>query len=310
MEVQMSSIQISLASPPNALMDPVLEGKVTVEGVDLHSLVVQPEEMADLFLRQIRNAEFDASVFSFSSLLTLISQGRSDYVALPVYPARAFSHTNLLFRRGSSIRQDHPEDLAGARVGLLEYHMTAAVWARGALQAEFGVSAGDIQWYLPPPPSSSREAAGFSTPPSVSVRHISRSQDLVTMLRSGELDALLPYRGVDVPSLKEADYLFKDRVAEGERYLSDTSIYPINHVVVLRSSLAARHPWLAPSLVRAFQSASALDGATMAVTHGPVPYGIKENLSTLNSFFKYMFKQGLATRLLDLTDVFPTAVQD
>jgi 4,5-dihydroxyphthalate decarboxylase len=318
----MSSVQMTLAASRGARTNAILDGTIGVDGVDLDIRVFGHDRFADLFWRQLTNEEFDVSELSLSAMLIMASRGRSPYKVIPVFANRALPHTSLLVRDGSGIRQGHPEDLSGKRVGVLEYQISAAVWTRGALLHEFGVSPRDIEWFVEPiTAQSSGPAAGFEQPSDVVVREIRDGDDLGELLSAGELDAVLAYRKLDVSSLRGVRYLFDDRVAEGARYIAQTGIFPINHVLVVRNSLIEEHSWLAESLYEAFvasrdlafqqmtqelQVFSALglvDMSRLAEAKGFFPYGVTANLPTLQAVVDYAYEQGLVKRPLAIGDI-------
>ena len=67
-------------------------------------------------------------------------------VALPVFPSRRLFQTELSYNTDSGISK--PEDLAGKKLGVAEYQQTAALWIRGILEHDFGVSQYNIHWYM------------------------------------------------------------------------------------------------------------------------------------------------------------------
>jgi 4,5-dihydroxyphthalate decarboxylase len=320
-------LPLSFASPRGVFINALLDGEIDIDGVNLYHSEIGPTEMADLFWRQITSQEFDVSVLSLSTLLMLIDQGRSHYLALPVFSGRGFPHTKLLVRSGSGIRQGHPEDLAGTRLGLLEYQMTAGVWVRGALEHQFGIPLDAIQWHVAPRSKNNHvDALGFRPPNGVPLRIISPSQDLSVMMASGEIDALLSYQGLSVESLRGTTNLFEDPIAEGLRYLSSTDIFPANHILVIRSSLVEKHSWLAPTLVNAFERSrtfavrrlrnqlmyyemlGAVNPSLMESADQMFSCDIERNLTTLEALLLYMHEQQLSNSLLQITDVFPPEV--
>jgi 4,5-dihydroxyphthalate decarboxylase len=64
--------------------------------------------------------------------------GDDRYVGLPVFTSRAFRHRGIVLRR----EVDSIAGLAGGRVAVPEYHMTAALFMRGLLGDEFGSDSG------------------------------------------------------------------------------------------------------------------------------------------------------------------------
>ena len=110
-------------------------GLVETEGIDLNYLCMPVEET---FWRTARFREFDVAEMSMGSYLIRRAKGIDDLVAIPVFPSFMFRHSAIFVRDDAGIRE--PRDLVGKRVGVPKYHMTAAVWVRGILEDEYGVS--------------------------------------------------------------------------------------------------------------------------------------------------------------------------
>ena len=156
MNLQMS---IGLASNPRTW--PLLNGSVSPDGIDLIPSPMHPSEM---FWRQLRFEDFDLSEMSVSSLLMAIASGDQRWAVLPVFSTRKFFHTGILCRRDAEI--ESPADLRGKRVGIPEYQQTAALWIRGTLQHEFGVSPAEMEFWMERNPDHSHAGAtGFTAPP-------------------------------------------------------------------------------------------------------------------------------------------------
>ena len=327
-------IDVSIALTDNVRTRPVIEGRVTAAGVRLGVSVMSASEM---FWRQLNFAEFDVSEMSLSSLFIAVSRGDRRWVALPVYTMRHFFHTWSWVRRDRGIAA--PADLRGKRVGVPEYQQTAAVWARGILQHEFGVHAREIAWFMERTPETSHGGATeFAPPPGVAISGIPASTNIGEMLVSGELDAALLYlnqtnivdrSSIDLGASPVMRPLFADAVAEGRRYFAKTGLYPINHAMVVRRTLLESHPWLAAAVVEAFaaakavaarDAASVLDGyvrtglveAGVADTMGtdPMPYGVRAARPVLETVAEWVFEQGLSARRVMLEEVFAPGTLD
>ena len=128
-------IPLSIGITDNPRTWPVIEQRVKPDGIDLVPTVLHPSE---LFWRQLRFSEFDVSEMSISSLMIARSKGDDRFVGIPVFTTRLFFHTTILVRKDAKI--DKPADLKGKRVGVPEYQQTAALWVRGVLENEFGVT--------------------------------------------------------------------------------------------------------------------------------------------------------------------------
>lgn len=62
-----------------------------------------------------------------------------------MFTSRSFRHDCLYVNAASG--NSSPADLRGARVGVPEYQMTAAVWVRGFLSDDYGVTPEELNWY-------------------------------------------------------------------------------------------------------------------------------------------------------------------
>ena len=78
---------------------------------------------AEIFWRQLQYQEFDASEMSLSNYTSLVSSGKSPFIAIPVYPSRVFRHGYFFVNTGKGIKSG--ADLKGKRGGVPEYCMTA-----------------------------------------------------------------------------------------------------------------------------------------------------------------------------------------
>src|SRR2546428_6955421 len=132
----MPPLRLTLACGPYDRTEVLRTGVVRPEGIDLNYLAIQSPP--EIFARMVANQSFDASEMSCSHALIKRAEGDFPFVALPVFPSRAFRHGFIFVNTAAGIRE--PKDLEGKRVGVPEYSQTAAVWIRGLLQHEDGVN--------------------------------------------------------------------------------------------------------------------------------------------------------------------------
>ena len=322
-----SVLQLAIAMSDNPRTRPLIEGRVPVEGIRLVPTTCHPSEM---FWRQLRYGDFDVSEMSLSTLTIATALGNRDWVGIPVYTMRKFFHTDTIVRREAGINT--PADLKGKRVGVPEYQQTAAIWARGVLQHEFGVKPQDMKWFMERNDDKSHgHSTGFKAPEGVSITPIPPTTNIGEMLLKGELDACVHYIAnanlvdrsrVDLSKEASIKPLF-DRAAEHKRYYDKTSIYPINHIVVMKRSLYERHPWVALNLFSAFNKAKdavrdaaqpwlavgaevgALDKQVLQkINRDVMPYGLNVARPVLETVTQYVYEQGLCSRRVGLEEIF------
>ena len=327
-------LPLSLAITNNPRTWPILRGQVRPDGIDLIPTVLHPSEM---FWRQLKFAEFDVSEMSFSSLLMARAGGDERWAGLPVFTTRKFFHTAILVRRDAGI--ERPQDLKGKRVAVPEYQQTAALWARGVLQHEFGVAPKDMEFWMERVPSHShRGAIGFTTPPGITINQIPPEKNIGTMMLSGELHAVLHYivdrnlvdrSTADLWHHPDIKTLFPDPWAEGVRYYRKTGLFHINHGMVVKREIADKHPWVVLNLLTAFERANTIaereraEHATYHIAAGLLPkeaeaavatplirHGVKANRPVLETAARYSQEQGLTPRPVKLEEVFAAATLD
>ena len=328
------NLQLSIGFASNPRTWPILDGRVRCDGVDLVPSIVAASE---LFWRQLRFADFDVSEMSISSFMITLSRGDDRWIGLPIFTTKHFFHAPLMVRKDAGINT--PADLKGKRVGVLEYQQTAALWVRGALQHEFGVRPQDMEFFMERTPSHSHGGAtGFTPPPGVTVHQIPEEKNVGTMMVSGELDAALYYHtdptlvhrsAIDLTKNPDIKFLFGDPHAEAVRYYRKTGIFPINHAMVIRRTLAEKHPWLILNLLKAFDAANAIANrermaqveyyldagflppeARKALQEPLLQHGIRANRTVLEAAAQYSHEQGLTPRLMTLPEMFAASTLD
>ena len=301
-------------------------GVVRAEGIDTRFLTLTIEE---IFFRFTKFREWDVSEMSMGKYVALRSQDDASLTAIPVFPSRVFRHSSVYVRRDGPVRA--PADLKGRRVGLPEWAQTAAVYSRGALTHQYGVALQDIEWVQAGVNEPGRaEKVKLNLP--AGTRLTARPDtSLDAMLLAGEVDAVLTAH--PPASFEHGDRritrLFEDYRSVEEAYWRATGIFPIMHVVALKGEVAARHPWVAMNLFKAFEEAkrrSVARALEVTATRFPVPwiydvaakaeaefgelfpYGVEPNRKTLDAFLDYAFEQGVCHRRLAVAELFPEAL--
>ncbi len=322
--IVLQKLELSIAMGDYDRTRPIVDGTVTIDGVRPLCALLSPEEM---FFRAFRHHDFDVSELSLSSYCLDVARGKPHYVGIPVFLSRAFRHTSVYVRTDRGIAT--PADLAGRRIGIAEYQLTANVWVRGILEADHGVAPRDILWvrgglHQPGRP----EKIAFEPPAGVQIENAPAGSTLDKMLVDGDIDGLI---GPRAPRCFAAGHpqvgrLFADSVAAAADHYRRTAIFPIMHLVGLRRSLADAHPWLPATLLKAFSDAKGIAEAALADTSAtkvtmpfvednlayvrelmgdePWSYGVERNRHVLDAFCDMHHAQGLSPRRLDVDELF------
>jgi 4,5-dihydroxyphthalate decarboxylase len=329
----MPKLTLGFISAFNERVDPLMNGTVKAEGIELIPTYSHP---AETFWRQLKFKEFEVAEMSMSSFLIAKSRG-ADMVALPVFPSRRLFQTELSYHVDSGITK--PGDLAGKKLGVAEYQQTAALWIRGILEHDFGVSQYNIHWHMERSEEMSHGGAtGFKPPAGISFNRIAANKSLVSTLLGNELDVahvaspfVLQANTLDRSSriVGKNDWskirpLFPDRMMEGERFFKNHGFLPVNHTYIIRGDIYRKYPWIAFNLYSGFVKAKALarqklaDSIPSALFFGPeylamtrrligddpFPYGIKANQAMLDTITSYSHEQGLTPRQMKPEELF------
>lgn len=320
----MTKLRLTLAAGDYDITRPLIDGTVQPQGIDL---VVVTCPSPERHWRMMRHREFDVCELSLASYVAGRSAGTGDdLVAIPAFPHRRFRHGYIFVPASSDVRD--PVQLGGQAVGVRTWQTTAGVWIRGILAEQHGLDLRTVRWVAQDPEDVPR-----SLPPGLTLRRVPVGRTVTDMCASGELAGLvypeLPRQLRDGSA--RIRRLFTDYKAAEQEYYKSTGIFPIMHLVAVKSDLASAYPWVPRALLQAFAEAKRLamrrleNPRTVSlawlsslqeeerVLLGPDPwrYGMDEtNQLTVETFLRYALEQGLAERPLSAAELFWPATLD
>jgi 4,5-dihydroxyphthalate decarboxylase len=321
----MSLLSLSVAIGDYDRHRPLIDGVVSVDGVDPVFMTLSPEE---IFFRALRTVDFDICELSLSSFTVMTARGDNPYVGVPAFVSRAFRHTSIYVRTD---RVTEPKDLIGRRIGVPEYQLTANVWARAILQDDHGVKPSDVQWVRAGIEQPHRlEKITIQLPPNVRLENGPPGKTISQLLEEGAIDAFIAPRPPKLtPGNAHVGWLFRDPVAAAQDYYRRTGIFPIMHLIGVRRTLAEQHPWLPAAVLKAFEKSKSLalealsDTSATKITLPFVeeqlraarellgndfwPYGVEANRRALESFLRHHHEQGLSQRQVRVEELFHPA---
>ncbi|KAF2157058.1 hypothetical protein K461DRAFT_283822 [Myriangium duriaei CBS 260.36] len=322
----MSPLPISFACLCYDRMVPLATGEVRPKAIDLN--FVEIDHPRDVFDRMVSNQDFDCSELSASEYITMYAAGKRDFIAIPVFPSRAFRHS---FIAVNTDKIKKPEDLNGKRIGVQHYTMTAAVWQRGLLQHEYGVDLSSIEWVegkMEGPGTHGKPSSLKPLKPVKITQNMDPNKSLSDLLLDGSIDATI---GADPPEcLGKAPNirrLFVDFKQTEKDYFKRTGIFPIMHLVAIRRELYEKHRFIATNLFEAFEDSKtlarnrmftlsalrymlpwlpeALEDIQETFPNGDAfPYGLEANRPTLEALVQYLEEQSMIDRKIPIEELF------
>ena len=187
----MANLKLKLACWDYDRTRALIDGRVEPEGIDLDISVMRPREA---FSRMLDREEFDIAEVSLAAYARLKAEGDERFVGIPVALSRMFRHSCIYVRAGAGITK--PEELRGRRVGAVQLDSTGAVFIKGMLTHDYGVTPDQVQWVV----------GGLETPAKIdvparghgAVEVLGPQEPLSAAFESGRIDALISNH---IPSL-------------------------------------------------------------------------------------------------------------
>jgi len=320
-----SRLHLTFASCRYDRLEALRDGEVAVEGVDLTCITLKSGR--HVFDRMVGGREFDVAELSASEYTSLHGAGDCPFVALPVFPSRVFRHGYIFINTRAGILG--PKDLAGRRIGVPLYTQTAAIWARGHLQHQFGVDLSGVRWVQGAVERSGTHGRPHAPPllRPVAIEQNHSGTPLSELLARGEIDALIGSRKPDCFG-HDANVarLFPDHRTLERELFRTAKIFPIMHLIAIRRELYERHWWIARSLYEALVESKRRALARMRYGGSLAymlpwllaeieeidelfggdawPYGIEPNRATLEALVQYMFEQHFIAKPFPIEDLF------
>lgn len=310
-------LHLTLACGDYELTRPLIDGSVQPDGIDLTVLTALGSR--ERHWRLARNNEYDMCEFNACAYFMARDRGLP-INALPVFLHRRFRHGFVFVNADKGLRE--PRDLIGKRVGGTNFVPAGNIWIRGILEEFHGVPHRSIHWITERP-----EDIDFTPPDDLTIEMQRGGKALDDRLAEGELDAMItpafprPFLRGD----KRVARLFPDFKEREIDYYRETGIFPIMHVTTIRQELVEKHPWVAGSMMQAFDAAkqaayvrdrnprvvplawfrSAWEEQQQILGGDPWTYGLgAANRRNLETAVRYTHQQGLIRRPIPIDELF------
>jgi 4,5-dihydroxyphthalate decarboxylase len=323
----MSRVKLTIATTDYDHFRDFRLGTVHAEGIEATWLTLGHHEV---FARFTFNREWDVSELSFAKFCAQVTTRDADINGLPVDCSRLFRFSSFYVNRKSKIKT--AADLKGKTIGSPEWAHTAAVYMRGWLNDEHGIRLQDVHWYQAGANEPGRiEKVELDLPKGVMLTRVA-DKSLSDMIAAGEIDCALIARPPNsfLQGHPDVVRLFPNYLEMEESYYARTKVWPIMHIITIKTAVLDEHPWVARNLYNAFLESKRrsverlLDPAVSRYplawlpTYArrmrdmfdgdPFPYGIEENRPTLEQFLRYTHEQGIARRNARPEEIFPKGI--
>jgi 4,5-dihydroxyphthalate decarboxylase len=247
------------------------------------------------FKAMMRDQRYDFGELAIATYL----QGyeyRKPYLLLPATILGRNQHHTIFFNadRGPLTARG----LNGKRVGVRAYTQTTGAWVRGFLAEDYAVDLESITWvtFEDPHLAEYREPAN--------VERATAGKQLKQMLLDGEIDAAILGDVADEPPLK---HLIPDHAADGQRWARAHGGVPINHMAVIRQSIAQSQPEVVREVYRVLSESRAAASLPTGLDD-PVRFGVSATRQSLEQMVAYAFQQRLISRCPTADELFADAV--
>ena len=329
LDTKLAPLTLDVALRKQGHTDDLRDGVVEIRGVNLNHIDVQPTIAA--YRRMVRDVEFDLCEMAPTTYYIARAHG-APFKALPIFLTRRFHHLGFVVRDDAGIKT--PKDLEGKKVGVRAYSVTTGVWGRGILANEYGVDTSKVTWVV----DDEEHVRQLQLPDNV--EHVPAGKSLASMMASGEIQAgFTANAGIGREGPPQPGWEAKKRTetASYRGALAKWSraergmVSPHRHLSVSRTcgcqglcpecasmdcrrtvqgifasqgelaEAAARRAKRRVLKIRNTSTSRAIVG------DDPLPYGIDENLPTIEALIDYSVQQKLMPRRLSVDELFVDA---
>lgn len=221
----------------------LIDQRVNPEGIDL-DVTVNPRSPGSPNFAL--DGSYDAAEFYTGLYMADLPYRSLGYTAIPIFVKRMFRHSYIYINNKSGIKS--PADLNGRRMGLQSWFTSAGIWARGALEDDWGLDVRSITWV-----AQKEDEIGDWKPPSwLKLEIAPKGTEQFDLLASGDIQGALTTR-LWAPNVHpDIDFLFPNYGEVERDYYKRTGMFPIMHTLVIKTALLEKEPWVAMSLFNAW----------------------------------------------------------
>jgi 4,5-dihydroxyphthalate decarboxylase len=248
------------------------------------------------FKAMIRDHKYDFGELALATFLQGYEYGKP-YVLLPATILGRNQHHTIFYNADRGPLS--PSQLSGRRVGVRAYTQTTGAWVRGVLAEDYGVDLQSVTWVTFEDP----HVAEYRDP--ANVERAADGKNIRHMLLAGEIDAAILGDVAEEGPLK---HLIHDHEEKGRQWARKHGGVPVNHVAVVRQSIAASRPDVVRELYRVLAESRGLAALPTGVDD-PVRFGITGMRQSIDQMIAYALEQRLISKRFTVDELFSDAVR-
>jgi 4,5-dihydroxyphthalate decarboxylase len=267
------------------------DGSVKSDRLKLNFTEINPVNRA--FLLMVREQKFDVCEMAIVTYLQAKAYGKP-LMLMPATMLGRFQHGALLYN--SERGELRPQDLPGRRVGVRAFSQTTGVWIRGILWKDYGLDLGKVKWVT----FEDAHVAEYRDPPGV--ERAAAGKDITKMLIDGELDAAI--FGGAMPTDPRLRSVIPDPEAAGREWYKNHATVPVNHMVVVKDSLAKSNPGAVREVFRMLLDGKKAAGLPKAGAIDLIPFGFDAVKPALELMSSYALEMKIVPRRYSVEELF------
>jgi 4,5-dihydroxyphthalate decarboxylase len=266
-------------------------GQIRSDRVALNLTEVNPVYKA--FAMMVREQKFDVSEMALVTYLQGKAYGKP-IVLMPATMMGRFQHGTMLYNseRGTVT----PQTLEGRRIGVRSFAQTTGCWLRGILWKDYGLDNSKVRWVT----FEDAHVPEFKDPPGV--ERAADGKDMTKMVLDGELDAAI-FGGV-IPTDPRLKSVIPDHEAAAKEWYKTYGTVPVNHMVVVKSSLSQSDPGAVREVFRMLHDSKKAAGLPKPGAIDTLPFGFAALKPALDLMSSYALEMKIIPRRYSVEELF------
>ena len=266
-------------------------GQIKSDRVALKLTEVNPVYKA--FTMMVREQKFDISEMALVTYLQGKAYGKP-IVLVPATMVGRFQHGTMLYNseRGTVT----PQTLEGRRIGVRSFAQTTGCWLRGILWKDYGLDNSKVKWVT----FEDAHVPEFKDPPGV--ERAAEGKDMTKMLLDGELDAAI--FGTALPPDPRLKSVIPDPDNAAKDWYKKYGTVPINHMVVVKTSLSNSDPGAVREVFRMLAESKKAAGLPKPGAIDTLPYGFNAVKPALDLMSSYALEMKIIPRRYSVEELF------